>query len=354
MEKLSRGPGQATLARPTVSILMCNYNHAQYLPDSLGTISRQTHAPDEVIIVDDGSTDQSLDILEDFRRGYPCAILLRNETNRGLMYSIHQALALASKDYIVWLSADDKLLPRFLERNLAFLTRHPRAGVCFSRLAVFADGSDTVREYLGDAETGPAFDLGPEPHYLAPDSLKTRLARSYLWMSGNTVLARRDAVLAAGGFRPELKWHSEWFVFYVVALRHGACVLPETLALIRERPQTYSRAGMSDPIQQAAVLKALAAAITDPQYRDVAPVFRARPALLSPFGILMLRVLLRRPTYWDLGWRYLHWSLIHWARVYRARAAAGGTAAWRKASWATVLAAAARVVGALTPRAWID
>src|SRR5882724_10226838 len=277
--------------RASVAVLLCNYNDARYLPDSLTAICTQTVAPDECIIVDDGSTDHSLEIIKDYVDRYPFVRLIRHEQNRGLMASITVALAAATADYIVWAAADDRLLAHFIERNIDILSAHRGAGVSFSRLATFQDGTETVREYCEETGMGPAFDLGAKPHFLTPQALKARLARSYLWMSGNTVLCRRDALLKAGGFRPELYWHTEWFAYWVVALRHGACAVPATLAMMRERASTFSRSGMADPIRQRQVLRSLAGAIKDPQYRDVAEIFRSRPSLLSPFGDSMLRIL---------------------------------------------------------------
>jgi glycosyltransferase involved in cell wall biosynthesis len=336
--------------RPKVSILLCNYNDERYLPESLGAICQQTLAPDEVIVIDDGSTDDSIDIIEAVAAEFPFVRLLRNDRNQGLLPTVRRALGQASGDYVAWAAADDKLRPSFLERNLATLVQYPGAGVCFSRLAVFDDEAHAVREYLGDATTGPAFDLGAEPHFLTPQALRARLRRSYLWMSGNTVLARRDALFEAGGFRPELRWHADWFAYYVVALRYGACVVPETLALMRERAATFSRSGMARRQTQREVLRALAAALREPAYRDVAPAFWARPCLLSPFGRLMLTVLARDPRNWPLAWRYLQWTLDHQATIHCARAASSGNR--RQAQTGRALRQSARLVDALTPSAW--
>lgn len=278
---------------PSVSILLANYNHAHYLPTSLAGICDQTRPADEIIIVDDGSTDQSVQRIEQFAARQRNIRLLKNDRNMGLVFSINKALGAATSDYVVWASSDDLLLPNFLERSLDVLQKYPDAGLCFSQLAVFVEGTSIVRHYTGDKSSGhalAAFDLGNEPHFLSPVQLYKRLHPRYLWMSGNTVVARRDALLEAGGFDPALRWHCDWFSFYVVALRHGACLLPETLAMMRERSNTYSALGMADPRQQRAVLRKMLTVIKTARYRDVLPFFRWRPSLLTPFGLQMLVV----------------------------------------------------------------
>jgi hypothetical protein len=81
----ARRAGTRTVT-PTVTVLLCNYNHAFYLPDSLGGICTQTRPPDEVIVLDDGSTDNSLEIIEQFVQRYPFIRILKNERNRGLLH----------------------------------------------------------------------------------------------------------------------------------------------------------------------------------------------------------------------------------------------------------------------------
>ena len=201
------------------------------------------------------------------------------------------------------------------EQDRIAVTIEGDRGAAYDRvLAVFVDGTDEERHFTSD-QHGDAFDLGNQPHFLSPEALISRLKRSYLWMSGNTVLARRDALIDAGGYPSELEWHSEWFIYYVLALRYGACVIPETLAMMREVPATYSRSGMADAERQRKVLTALARRIKSPGYGDIARIFRTRPCLFSPFQRQMLRVLAARPQFWDLFMPYLGWTLRHHSRM---------------------------------------
>jgi hypothetical protein len=109
-------------------------------------------------------------------------------------------------------------------------------------------------------------------------------------------------LLAEGGGPAELRWHAEWFVYYVIALRYGAVVIPETLALMREGTGQHGSAGMWDPIQQRSVLRAMGSVLKSVRYwEDAAETFRSRPMLLSPFGGAMLRVVARNPRLWDVG-----------------------------------------------------
>ena len=293
-------------SEPTVSILLANYNHAQYLPTALAGICGQTRPASEIIVIDDGSTDDSVAIIEEFATRFPTIRLLKNGKNRGQHYSIQRALIAARGDYVVWASADDLLLPKFLECSLDALHKHPEAGLCFSQLGVFVDGTSERRDFTGENQ-GVAFEYRRFGGYLSQKQLAATLRKHYVWISGNTVVARRTALLEIGGFEKSLRWHADWFGFYAVALRYGVCVIPETLALMRERRETYSAQGIADQVEQARVLTAILDTIKSPKYFDLAPFFRACPSLLSPFGKKTLFVAIRNPRHWGFVWPLARW-----------------------------------------------
>ena len=135
----------------------------------------------------------------DFGRRYPFVRILKNETNRGLLYSINRALQEARCDFVVWAAADDLLMPVFLACNAQFLSEYPAAGMTFSRLAVFKDGSEDITPFT-EKNYGMAFDFGTDPRFLSPQMLRDRLQRSHLWISANTAMVSRAALIQIGGF----------------------------------------------------------------------------------------------------------------------------------------------------------
>lgn len=287
---------------PTVAILLSNYNGYPYLYTSLEGICGQTRPADEIIIVDDGSTDQSLTIINQYAQDYQNVKVIINEENKGLLYSIDRALKACSCDYIAWAASDDFLAPYFLERSLEMLENHPGAGICFSQFAVFVDDTNQKRIY-SQSEMGAAFDLGEEPHFLTPEMFLKRLQRSYVWMSGNTVLARRDALLEMGGFLPTLRWHADWFAFFVSAMRYGVCIIPEVLTFMREVPRSYSRDGLKNKKGQEKVLETLLSLTYHKDFKDVQPFFLKCPLLFSPFGYGIFFTMIKNKMFY-LAFKY--------------------------------------------------
>jgi glycosyl transferase family 2 len=309
-------------AQITITVILTNYNHSRYLRDSLNAICAQTRPADQIVVIDDGSTDDSLAIIRSFAAREPNMLVLENGLNRGVQASIARALGAAAGDYVVWAAADDVLMPRFLESGELMLKRHPEAGLVFSRLATFIDGTGEERHYTGDEESLIAFNLGPEPACLDPPALMKRLESSYLWLSGNTVIVNRRRLLEVGAFIPELEWHSDWFAFYAVALRNGACTIPETLAMIRVLPETYSGSGMRNPKRQRAVLGTVLDVFGRPENKDLRRKLVARPCIISPFGRQMFHVLATRPKDFDIFLRYTTWLADQRLRTFRGALAA--------------------------------
>jgi len=336
-----------------VTIILTNFNHSRYLDCSLSAIVDQTRPADEIIVIDDGSTDNSLEIIERYARKHLTIRVIKNEQNRGVQYSIARALGAATSEWIVWAAADDQLLPDFLQRGIEMIQRFPNIGVVFSQLATFQEDTLEIKSYTGNNDPLSAFFIGEDATPFSPEKLMERLALGYLWLSGNTALCRRKYILDVGAFIPSLEWHSDWFSFYAVALRYGACGIPQTLAAMRVVPDTYSAAGMRDTKRQMKVMLAIIDVLRRPEFLDLRAKFRARPCLFSPFPAPMLKTLLRRPQDWDLLIRLLGWALNHQSTIYRNRLNSRSFSTGVKTRVLhRMIDTSARVVDWITPSAW--
>jgi glycosyltransferase involved in cell wall biosynthesis len=302
----------------TVAVVLCNYNHAKYLPDSLGHICRQTRRADQIVVIDDGSTDDSWDIIQSFASDHPNLEARANGRNLGLEASIAKALQMVRCDYLVWAAADDRLLPPFLERNAAVLARYPDAALSFSEVVVLKGDSEEIDRFATNPAAPRIFDLHDLPAFLSPDQLRTRMKKGYLPIASNTAVIRVDALRAFGGFPPALRWFADSFACTALAMRHGACVLAEPLALIRARAEGYSQA-MRDVPQQTKVLSAILDILARTDFRDIRAFMKDCPSNLTVYDPLMLGILARRPRDWDLFAAYARWKMDRYARLTHPR-----------------------------------
>src|SRR5262245_27884197 len=109
---------------PVISVLMTVYNSEKYLAQAINSVLSQSHQEFEFIIVNDGSTDRSLEILQQFaaRDG---RIHLISRGNTGVAAALNDGLANTQGEFIARMDSDDLSLPTRLERQLAFMREHP-------------------------------------------------------------------------------------------------------------------------------------------------------------------------------------------------------------------------------------
>jgi glycosyltransferase involved in cell wall biosynthesis len=142
-------------APPKVSIVMPVYNTATFLTESVQSILDQTFRDFEFIIIDDGSTDGSLDVLRSFRDER--IVLLSNGINRGLVFTLQRGLAAAGGRYIARMDGDDIASPERLRLQVEYLDAHPEADLVATCVSLIDELGRPIGEWRDDREhTTPA------------------------------------------------------------------------------------------------------------------------------------------------------------------------------------------------------
>ncbi len=222
------------MTQATLSVVVSNYNHARYLPEALQAILGQSLRPMEVIVIDDCSTDDSVEVIEAFARQDPVVRLYRNEKNRGVIFSTNRGLSIASGKYVYFGAADDRICPGLFEKSMDLLSKNPEAGLCSALLKLIGPGGED-RGWIST----PVISQGP--CFLPPEKVIAGLTAYGFWFTGQTIVYRRDAILNdTDGFLEELAHRTDHFVDYVVAAKYGACFIPEVLATYRILASGYA------------------------------------------------------------------------------------------------------------------
>jgi glycosyltransferase involved in cell wall biosynthesis len=219
--------------KPTLSVLMPNYNHSKYIGEAIEAILNQSYRPIEVIIIDDASTDNSIEIIKQFIKKHPILRLITNDRNMGANHNLNKLLELAKGDYVHFAAADDKILPGFYEKSMNLLSRYPQAGLC-STLSLIID------EENRNKGLHPSFIISKEECFITPEKSRSILEKVGLWVMGNATILRRNALVDSGGFIPELHSFTDGFIYQVIALKYGACFIPEPLACWRRMDSGYA------------------------------------------------------------------------------------------------------------------
>lgn len=226
---------------PTLSVVLPNYNHGHYLAEAILGIATQSRPPDEFLILDDGSTDNSLEIIQPFLGRFPFLRLVRHEQNRGIVASVERLVSEARGDYLFAAAADDVRLPGFFARAMELAERFPAAGLVFGMVRMIDPDDRDLG--LGEASRWH------EPLYADPP----RFLQEFLRVErpsqgvGSGTIFRRAALLEAGVYRPELGSWSDTFAFRAVGLKDGVCYLPQEVVHIRVLSGSYSQQTNADP-----------------------------------------------------------------------------------------------------------
>jgi glycosyltransferase involved in cell wall biosynthesis len=165
-------------AKDTVSVVITTYNHGRYIAQAIDSVRQQTHPAFEVIVVDDGSTDDTGQILS----RYPEIRYLRQD-NRGLASARNLGALQSHGNYLVFLDADDLLYPQAIAKNLRYFSLHPDCAF----ISGWHDKIDAQKRLLDTYERP----MPQEAHYLA------LLRGNYIGMHGTVMYQRRvfDAFL---------------------------------------------------------------------------------------------------------------------------------------------------------------
>lgn len=121
-----------------VSVVMSVYNGQKYLSEAIESILNQTYTNFEFIIIDDGSTDNSLEIVQKYAKEDDRIRVIVNEKNIGLAKSLNKGIALARGEYIARMDADDVSLPERFEKQVSFFKSNSNVGLLGTNIKVFS------------------------------------------------------------------------------------------------------------------------------------------------------------------------------------------------------------------------
>jgi len=205
-----------------VSVVMPVWNGEEYLAESIDSILGQTFKDFELIVVDDGSTDRTLEILGSYRDE---RLRVHRRDHGGIVLALNYGLEVAEGKWIARQDADDISLPHRLETQWRMVNAHPQSVLCFSAVQGF----------------------GVVPEEYRPTRIPRTRSMTAMRLcfhspiAHSTVMFRKQEFLAAGGYRPEER-HAEDYAAWGRLLERGpfeAC--PEALVRLRMHARSVSK-----------------------------------------------------------------------------------------------------------------
>jgi glycosyltransferase involved in cell wall biosynthesis len=206
--------------QPLVSVVIPCFNQARFLRQAIESVLAQTHSPIEIVVVDDGSTDDTVGVA----RAYP-SVRCVSQRNQGQGAARNQGLHHISGDHVVFLDSDDRLLPNAVQIGLDCFSNHPRSAFIAGRcVGIGPDGVQraTVHEPVVE-----------QNHYHA------LLRNNYIWTPG-TVMFRTEVVRRMGGFKTSVSGAEDYDLYLRIAAIHRIWCHDEVVVEYREHDNKTS------------------------------------------------------------------------------------------------------------------
>lgn len=209
--------------KPVVSIVIPAYNSAKYIRETLDACLAQTHPNIEIIVIDDGSTDNTREIVATYD-----TVRLIQQANQGPAIARNRGISEAQSDYIQFCDSDDVLHPNKIERCLALLLENPASAIAYSQM-------QAVDERGIPIDNMP---LVPDTAFFVADNLFcTILSANGSPIQTSTILARKSALMDVGMYRADPNYYcaEDWDLLLRLADKYDFVGIAEPLVKYRVR-----------------------------------------------------------------------------------------------------------------------
>jgi glycosyltransferase involved in cell wall biosynthesis len=240
---------------PYVSVIIPTYNRAAYLPATIDSVLAQDYRDFELIVVDDGSTDETTQVVQ----RYESSVQYVHQANQREGVARNHGIRRASGALLAFLDSDDVWLPWKLQADVAAFQRHPDAALVYSRIE---DISSTGQRLGARRLPGPSGDV-----------FDRLVLENFIPLS--TVSVRRGAFEAVGRFsgEPELSGSIDWEAWVRLSARHPFIHVPLVTTQVRVHPQSMLSNGA---YMERAMLRAVDLMLANPEVRHRVGDRRAR------------------------------------------------------------------------------
>lgn len=220
-----------------ISIILPSYNYARYLDERIQSLLNQTFQDFELIIVDDASTDNSVEVIKNYETDARVKTKFFTQ-NSGLPYKRwNDGAKMASGNYILFAGADDSCHPKMLERLLEKLEAHPNVGVAYCQSMQMDSEGKLVRSMKKYTDTLDKEHWSKDFVSKGTDECRY-LAVKCIIPNASAALIRRQIFTEAGGFDENLKLVADWMLWSKIMVASDVAFIAEPLNYFRYHDNT--------------------------------------------------------------------------------------------------------------------
>lgn len=217
---------------PKVSIVIPSYNYSQYLDERIQSLLNQTYQDFELIIVDDASTDNSVEVIKNYE-GDPRVRTKFFTENSGLPYKRwNDGAAIASGDYILFAGADDSCAPTMLENLVKKLETNPNVGIAYCQSMQMDGEGKFIRSMKKYTDTLDKDHWSQDFLSKGTDECKYLTIKCVI-PNASAALIRRSIFTQVGGFNENLKLVADWMLYSKIMMASDVAFIAEPLNYFR-------------------------------------------------------------------------------------------------------------------------
>lgn len=248
---------------------MSVYNGSSFLDQCIESVLKQTFTDFEFLIVDDTSTDSSLEMIFSWARKDSRISVIKNNSNIGLTKSLNKAIEMAKGEYIARIDADDLCYPERLERQVAFLESNPNCVLVGSWAEIIDDKNNVLRTVKYPTESVD----------IKEDLIK------YNPFFHSSIMVRKDALSTVGSYNENFRFAQDYELYFRLAQKYDLANIPSVLIKYREIKNSIT--GSKNRKQIGFVIKAKSNALHNGQYPKWCYIYLLKSYLawLMPVGI---------------------------------------------------------------------
>lgn len=218
------------------SIIIPNYNHANFLQQRIKSILHQSMQDFEIIIIDDASTDNSRQIIEEYRSNKKITHILFNEQNTGsLLNQWNKGISLASGKWVWIAESDDIADPYFLEECMAAINNHPEAGLFYCDSQILDETTQKVSQLFSERKNAIFKTQKWSNAYFQNGASEINECLKYDCTVNNVSAAvfKKELALRALQQKVQFKYYADWYLFLQLCLLSDICYTPKLLNTYR-------------------------------------------------------------------------------------------------------------------------
>lgn len=216
----------------TISAILPNYNDATLITTALQSLLNQTEKFTEILIIDDGSTDNSITVIKNFMQQHNNIRLITHDKNQGICQSLNHGIAETSSDYVLLCAADDWYDQHVVAMAKQAISNAPKAGLICGDAIVYKQNSNAnFRSKLSFPEKNT---------FITPARFRAILQQYSIGFNGGGLIIKRQAIIEAGMLYPQPCWYCDWLLYFVIAFRQGVYYIDEVFVHINQRKNSYS------------------------------------------------------------------------------------------------------------------